>query len=961
MRRLETFGALRLTDEAGAGLPGQRRRLALLALLAVAGPRGLSRDKLQAYLWPEGDAEGARHALEQAIYGLRRQLGEELFTGANPLTLNPAVLASDTTELEAALDRGDHVSVVRLYRGPFLDGFFVGEAPEFERWAESCRAHFAQRYVASLEALARRDEQAGAHGPALEWRRRLVAVDPYAPGPTVALMRALAAVGDSAGAIHRARVYESLIRKDFDAEPDPAVVALAGELRRTVPAHPGVEDLPLGPRLAGPLVGRFEPAGATSIPAPARRWFRWLGAALTLGALAAIAVTAGRMRRLRADGRLEANRVAVVPFRIVGPDSSLAYLSDGMVDLLAARLTGEGGPEAANSRATLAAWGTENPAAGRASAQRLGRALGAELVLEGQLASLKGSRVSLAGALRAVADGQVRARAGAEGPADSLEAVIDRFTAGLLAAAAGEREDRMAILAAVPLRAIRAYLSGRTAYRRGRYDLAVGEYGRALQLDSTFALAALELAAAAGLRFKLRPVDQAVADRGWWTEADTAWTRGIEIAWQQRDRLSAADRVYLHALRGIRFPQSTPLAEHLRAWDQVLHVTPDRADAWYRLGALLLYLGSSVEVADARGRATAAFERALALDSAFLAPLVGLVDAATFARDTAAAGRLVARYLTHDSTGDDAFYVRWRLATLTRDLQGQTRLRRAFAGLGTATLARIQWISQMDGLALDDAELAVATLLARAGSPLERTRALGLARWLALNRGRPRAARTLEDSITDIGGARYWNPLFAVVYALYWDADSSAAAAAAREVERDAGKGLRPADRFVLAQWQLRQGDRRAAGRAARAIRTTVARDSVRFGQLLSRAELLEAIAGSANAGSVPPALIERLDSVARLGCCEAPHFVNLILARLRERQQDLDGALRAVRRAQSFFPPEYLSTALREEGRLAALAGDTVAAVKAYRRFLALRAAPEPTARAETERIREAVAVMER
>jgi hypothetical protein len=37
------------------------------------------------------------------------------------------------------------------------------------------------------------------------------------------------------------------------------------------------------------------------------------------------------------------------------------------------------------------------------------------------------------------------------------------------------------------------------------------------------------------------------------------------------------------------------------------------------------------------------------------------------------------------------------------------------------------------------------------------------------------------------------------------------------------------------------------------------------------------------------------------------------------------------------------------------------VAAVKAYRRFLALRAAPEPTARAETERIREAVAVMER
>jgi hypothetical protein len=266
----------------------------------------------------------------------------------------------------------------------------------------------------------------------------------------------------------------------------------------------------------------------------------------------------------------------------------------------------------------------------------------------------------------------------------------------------------------------------------------------------------------------------------------------------------------------------------------------------------------------------------------------------------------------------------------------------------------------MDGLALEDAEHAVATLLSRAGSPLERTRAVGLARWLALNRGRPRAARALEDSVTDIGGERYWNPLFAVVYALYWDADTAAAAAAARKVAREAA-GLRPADLFVLAQWQLEQGDPRAARRAARAIRAAFARDSARYGQLLFRADLLEAIAGSAQGASPPAELIERLDSIARLGCCEAPHFVNLILARLLERQGDLTGALRAVRRAQWFFPPEYLSTALREEGRLAALAGDTAAAAKAYHRFLALRGPAEPDADAQAARIRETLAAMQR
>ncbi|MGH7628683.1 MAG: hypothetical protein ACREOF_04715, partial [Gemmatimonadales bacterium] len=478
-----------------------------------------------------------------------------------------------------------------------------------------------------------------------------------------------------------------------------------------------------------------------------RRRYRAIFGLLAFAAGGGIALAVARAGSPASAGAPEPNRVAVVPFRIVGPDSSLAYLADGMVDLLAARLTGEGGPEAVNPAATLAAWRDEDRRASRTAGLRLAHALNAGLVLEGRLVALRGSRISLSGALRAVPDGGLRARAEAEGPIDSLAGVIDRFVAGLLANAALEREDRTAILATAPLPALRAYLSGRLAYRRARYDLAVAEYARALTLDSTFALAALELAAAAGLRFKLRPVDQAVADRGWWTEADTAWTRGIDIAWRQRDRLSPADRVYLHALRGIRFPQSTPLAEHLRAWDQVLHVTPDRPDAWYRLGALLLYLGPSVEVGDARARAIVAFERALALDSAFLGPLVGLVDAAAFARDTAALGRLAARYLTVDSTGDDAVYVRWRLATLTGDAAALGRLRERFPALGNATLARIQWISQMDGVALEDAERAVATLLSRAASPVERTRAVGLARWLALNLGRPRAARALEDSV----------------------------------------------------------------------------------------------------------------------------------------------------------------------------------------------------------------------
>src|SRR5207249_5468511 len=58
------------------GAAAQRKTLALLALLA-RHPRGLSRDKVIAYLWPETDAEHGRSLLRQACYALRRDLKED--------------------------------------------------------------------------------------------------------------------------------------------------------------------------------------------------------------------------------------------------------------------------------------------------------------------------------------------------------------------------------------------------------------------------------------------------------------------------------------------------------------------------------------------------------------------------------------------------------------------------------------------------------------------------------------------------------------------------------------------------------------------------------------------------------------------------------------------------------------------------------------------------------------------
>lgn len=82
------------------------------------------------------------------------------------------------------------------------------------------------------------------------------------------------------------------------------------------------------------------------------------------------------------------------------------------------------------------------------------------------------------------------------------------------------------------------------------------------------------------------------------------------------------------------------------------------------------------------------------------------------------------------------------------------------------------------------------------------------------------------------------------------------------------------------------------------------------------------------------------------------------MLARLLEAQGNLTRALATVRRREyGLRTPPYLSTYLREEGRLAALAGDTAGAVGVYQHYLALRSDPEPPLRAERDSVRAEVA----
>ncbi|MBA3319200.1 MAG: protein kinase [Gemmatimonadales bacterium] len=241
MFRLGTFGGLALTDAAGNPVIPQRRRLALLAMLAVAGERGLTRDKIVAVLWSESSSGNARHALEQLLYSMRRQVPEELFHGTDPLRLNTRVVHADVVEFGRAIAAADPTRAVAAYRGPFLDGFYLADAPEFERWVEQERTRLSDEHAKALRKLAAEAHVLGRHTAEIDLWRQITSTDPLAERAAIGLVRALAEAGDWAGALRHAREYEARVRQEVPGAPATGLVALVERMGGERAARPGRE------------------------------------------------------------------------------------------------------------------------------------------------------------------------------------------------------------------------------------------------------------------------------------------------------------------------------------------------------------------------------------------------------------------------------------------------------------------------------------------------------------------------------------------------------------------------------------------------------------------------------------------------------------------------------------------------------------------------------------------------
>ncbi len=578
---LRTFGGLSIDAAGDASVRSiGPRQLALLAIVAAAGARGITREKILGILWPESDEELARHTLSQTLYRLRRETGAAWITGTAQLRLD-ASLDSDVADFQQALSADQLDRAAALYAGPFLDGFYLSGAPEFERWVEETRAQLQTAAQKALETLVRRAVDGGVVAEATGWWRRLVELDPFNAKYAAGQIRALIDSGDPGSALRVAQEHESRVRRELEVEPDPVIVELIAQLRSmpaTIPPSPVPTVIAAAP--VPPPKAADSAIGEVSIPVARRPGSRlWVS-----GVLVATLATVVLIWRI---GGIGASSAEAPPLLAIGTIQSrdTAALGPVLRDMLATNLARVRGLEVLSNSRLLELLPRESPTE-RAATTDAARRAGASEIVEGELGV---STTGLVLTLRRIALRSGLVLEGYSVHAPDLYALTDSATAAIAQDfRLDPPPDAVATVRTRSAVAYALYEQGLRAFYQGDVAPANRLMKAALDRDSTFAMAAF-----------FAWLSDRVA--GHMDEAGRALPALQRLATRTVDR----ERLWIE---GTIAQLEAPADEFLDIAQEMTRRFPDDPDGQILLGQALWAVG------DWAG-SVAAFDRAIAIDS----------------------------------------------------------------------------------------------------------------------------------------------------------------------------------------------------------------------------------------------------------------------------------------------------------------------------------------------------------
>lgn len=227
---------------------------ALLAYLVVEAGRSHRRETLIGLLWPESPDGAARHNLSQALFNLRLALDDH--TARPPYLLISRDAIQFNRESDYSLDL-DHFNayfsawekergaenvdpsnlfqslevMIELYRGEFLQHFYLEDSAEYEEWTLVQRESLHQRMMNALITLVKKYEQQADYAIARRYALRQLELDPWREEAHCHVMRLLALEGQRSAALAQYENCRKVLAEELGVEPSSQTRDLYEQIR----------------------------------------------------------------------------------------------------------------------------------------------------------------------------------------------------------------------------------------------------------------------------------------------------------------------------------------------------------------------------------------------------------------------------------------------------------------------------------------------------------------------------------------------------------------------------------------------------------------------------------------------------------------------------------------------------------------------------------------------------------